>query len=80
MKEEAGKHLKCDLGQKQKEEGYAAAKTQSGALMGGLLDLQLAVYTQTHIYTLAVHACLYVPKTFRHLPRLSCASVNTGAA
>lgn len=35
VKEEAGEHLKCDLGQKQKEEGDAAATTPSGAPMGG---------------------------------------------
>lgn len=79
-KKEVGKHLKCDLGQKQKEEGYTAVKTQSGTLMGGTpRPAAHCVYTDTHIHP-PVHACLYVPKTFCHLPRLPCASANAWVA
>lgn len=46
--------------------GGAAAKTVWHS-DGELLDLQLTVNTQTHIYTLFVHARPYAPKTFRHL-------------
>lgn len=64
-REEAGKHLKCESGEEEEEEGSSQLQQHRLAVRGGTARLT-AHFVRT--YTLNVHARPYALKTCSHLP------------